>query len=163
MGSDDDDEGTKGHKRGRPLWSFVKNASLAVTCLLFLVCLILVLDAYKFVSVRVSASLASPTLDVARPVATPRASSGAGRPRPTFELTLHWVVWHVIFVAGTRTPKQVKIFATNWLAGPGAVSEIRPGMFMKDDVTPVIVLVNIKAVAARRNLSSRERLASKAR
>ena len=49
-----DEEGLKGNKKGRPVWSFVKNASLAITIFLFFFTIVLVLDAYKFVSVRVS-------------------------------------------------------------------------------------------------------------
>eukprot|EP00585_Thalassiosira_rotula_P005420 CAMPEP_0196140852 /NCGR_PEP_ID=MMETSP0910-20130528/7606_1 /TAXON_ID=49265 /ORGANISM="Thalassiosira rotula, Strain GSO102" /LENGTH=168 /DNA_ID=CAMNT_0041401769 /DNA_START=106 /DNA_END=612 /DNA_ORIENTATION=+ len=47
-----DEEGLKGNKKGRPMWAFVKNASLAVTIFLFFFTVVLVLDAYKFVSVR---------------------------------------------------------------------------------------------------------------
>eukprot|EP00584_Thalassiosira_punctigera_P005045 CAMPEP_0172534974 /NCGR_PEP_ID=MMETSP1067-20121228/7162_1 /TAXON_ID=265564 ORGANISM="Thalassiosira punctigera, Strain Tpunct2005C2" /NCGR_SAMPLE_ID=MMETSP1067 /ASSEMBLY_ACC=CAM_ASM_000444 /LENGTH=177 /DNA_ID=CAMNT_0013319857 /DNA_START=92 /DNA_END=625 /DNA_ORIENTATION=- len=47
-----DEEGLKGNKKGRPVWSFVKNASLAITIFLFFFTIVLVLDAYKFVSVR---------------------------------------------------------------------------------------------------------------
>merc|ERR1719251_352246 len=47
-----DEEGLKGNKKGRPVWAFVKNASLAVTMFLFFLTIVLVLDAYKFVSVR---------------------------------------------------------------------------------------------------------------
>ena len=53
MGSPDE-EGTKGNTKGRPLWKFVKHASLGVTVFLFFLTVVLVLDAYKFVSVRVS-------------------------------------------------------------------------------------------------------------
>mmetsp|Transcript_28341 Transcript_28341/g.53498 ORF Transcript_28341/g.53498 Transcript_28341/m.53498 type:complete len:84 (-) Transcript_28341:801-1052(-) len=53
MGSPDE-EGLKGNKKGRPVWAFVKNASLAITIFLFFFTIVLVLDAYKFVSVRVS-------------------------------------------------------------------------------------------------------------
>jgi len=54
MGSPDDDreEGTKGNKKGRPLWRLVRHASLIVTLFLFFFTVVLVLDAYKFVSVR---------------------------------------------------------------------------------------------------------------
>jgi len=51
MGSPDE-EGVKGNKKGKPIWSFVKNASLAITIFLFFFTIVLVLDAYKFVSVR---------------------------------------------------------------------------------------------------------------
>mmetsp|Transcript_7208 Transcript_7208/g.13080 ORF Transcript_7208/g.13080 Transcript_7208/m.13080 type:complete len:161 (+) Transcript_7208:99-581(+) len=51
MGSPDE-EGLKGNKKGRPVWAFVKNASLAITIFLFFFTIVLVLDAYKFVSVR---------------------------------------------------------------------------------------------------------------
>ncbi|KAL7551265.1 hypothetical protein ACHAWF_014459 [Thalassiosira exigua] len=51
MGSPDE-EGLKGNKKGRPVWTFVKNASLAITVFLFFFTIVLVLDAYKFVSVR---------------------------------------------------------------------------------------------------------------
>ena len=51
----DEDEGVKGNKKGGPqVWTFVKNASLAITIFLFFITIVLVLDAYKFVSVRVS-------------------------------------------------------------------------------------------------------------
>ena len=47
--------GTKGNKKGQPiLWSLVKNTSLFITLCVFLLTSVLVLDAYKFVSVRVS-------------------------------------------------------------------------------------------------------------
>jgi len=42
----------KGNKKGLPVWSFVKNASLIITVFLFFITGVLVLDAYKFVSVR---------------------------------------------------------------------------------------------------------------
>lgn len=49
----DEDEGVKGNKKGGPqVWTFVKNASLAITIFLFFITIVLVLDAYKFVSVR---------------------------------------------------------------------------------------------------------------
>ena len=48
------EEGLKGNKKGVPVWTFVKNASLAITIFLFFFTIVLVLDAYKFVSVRVS-------------------------------------------------------------------------------------------------------------
>ena len=48
------EEGVKGNKKGVPVWTFVKNASLAITIFLFFFTIVLVLDAYKFVSVRVS-------------------------------------------------------------------------------------------------------------
>jgi len=47
-----DEEGVKGNKKGVPVWSFVKNASLVITIFLFFFTIVLVLDAYKFVSVR---------------------------------------------------------------------------------------------------------------
>ncbi|KAL7529283.1 hypothetical protein ACHAXR_003928 [Thalassiosira sp. AJA248-18] len=47
-----DEEGLKGNKKGPPVWTFVKNASLAITLFLFFFTVVLVLDAYKFVSVR---------------------------------------------------------------------------------------------------------------
>lgn len=50
----DDDEGLKGNRKGKTAWTFVKNASLLVTVFLFFFTIVLVLDAYKFVSVRVS-------------------------------------------------------------------------------------------------------------
>ena len=50
----DEEGGVKGNKKGPPVWTFVKNASLAVTIFLFFITIVLVLDAYKFVSVRVS-------------------------------------------------------------------------------------------------------------
>jgi len=46
------EEGTKGNKKGRPIWMYIKNASFTVTLLMFLFTTVLVLDAYKFVSVR---------------------------------------------------------------------------------------------------------------
>jgi len=49
-----DEEGVKGNKKGVPVWTFVKNASLIITIFLFFFTIVLVLDAYKFVSVRVS-------------------------------------------------------------------------------------------------------------
>jgi len=49
-----DDEGTKGNKKGRPVLAVVKQASLAATALLLVFTIVIVLDAYKFVSVRVS-------------------------------------------------------------------------------------------------------------
>jgi len=45
------DDGVKG-KRGRPVWTFIKNASFAMTLIMFIFTTVLVLDAYKFVSVR---------------------------------------------------------------------------------------------------------------
>mmetsp|Transcript_3955 Transcript_3955/g.10008 ORF Transcript_3955/g.10008 Transcript_3955/m.10008 type:complete len:152 (-) Transcript_3955:152-607(-) len=50
MGSQE--EGVKGNKKGVPVWTFVKNASLLITICLFFFTIVLVLDAYKFVSVR---------------------------------------------------------------------------------------------------------------
>lgn len=47
-----EEEGVKGNKKGRPVWTFVKNTSLAITIFLFFFTIVLVLDAYKFVSVR---------------------------------------------------------------------------------------------------------------
>eukprot|EP00804_Cyclotella_cryptica_P002251 CCRYP_020535-RA/>CCRYP_020535-RA protein AED:0.03 eAED:0.03 QI:168/1/1/1/1/1/2/649/184 len=47
-----DEGGTKGNKKGRPLWTFVKNTSLLITVLFFVVVIVLTLDAYKFVSFR---------------------------------------------------------------------------------------------------------------
>ncbi|KAL7489235.1 hypothetical protein ACHAW6_014813 [Cyclotella cf. meneghiniana] len=44
--------GTKGNKKGRPLWTFVKNTSLLITVVMFVVVIVLTLDAYKFVSFR---------------------------------------------------------------------------------------------------------------
>lgn len=52
MGSDNDD--ASGKRKGRKVWLFVKNASMALTFLMFFFTVILVLDAYKFVSIRVS-------------------------------------------------------------------------------------------------------------
>lgn len=51
------EEGVKGNKKGVPVWTFVKNASLAITIFLFFFTIVLVLDAYKFVSVRVSRNI----------------------------------------------------------------------------------------------------------
>ncbi|KAL7507906.1 hypothetical protein ACHAXN_005604 [Cyclotella atomus] len=42
----------KYNKKGPAIWTFVKNTAFLVTLLLFLLCVILMLDAYKFVSVR---------------------------------------------------------------------------------------------------------------
>jgi len=50
MGSDNDD--ASGKRKGRKVWLFVKNASMALTILMFFVTVILVLDAYKFISFR---------------------------------------------------------------------------------------------------------------
>jgi hypothetical protein len=55
MATINEEGGVKGNKKGRPLWTFVKNASFIMTAAMFLVTFVLVLDAYKFVSVRVSA------------------------------------------------------------------------------------------------------------
>jgi hypothetical protein len=52
MGADDDD--ASGKRKGRKVWLFVKNTSMALTVLMFFFTVILVLDAYKFVSIRVS-------------------------------------------------------------------------------------------------------------
>ncbi len=52
MGSDNDD--VSGKRKGRKVWIFVKNTSMAMLIFMFFVLIILVLDAYKFVSVRVS-------------------------------------------------------------------------------------------------------------
>ncbi|KAL7449499.1 hypothetical protein ACHAWC_001558 [Mediolabrus comicus] len=49
MGSDDD---ANGKRKGRKVWLFVKNATMALTIFTFFVTVILVLDAYKFVSIR---------------------------------------------------------------------------------------------------------------
>lgn len=59
---EEDDEreeeiGTKGNKKRLPIWSVVKNTSLFITLCVFLLTSVLVLDAYKFVSVRVSLGL----------------------------------------------------------------------------------------------------------
>ncbi len=51
---EDIEMGTKGNKKGQPIWSFVKNTSLFITLCVFVLTSVLVLDAYKFVSVRVS-------------------------------------------------------------------------------------------------------------
>ena len=50
----DDDEGTKGNRKRVPIWSIVKNASFAITACFFVLLIVLSLDAYKFISVRVS-------------------------------------------------------------------------------------------------------------
>ncbi|KAK1745477.1 hypothetical protein QTG54_003401 [Skeletonema marinoi] len=50
MGSDNDD--ASGKRKGRKVWLFVKNASMALTVFMFFLTVILVLDAYKFVSIR---------------------------------------------------------------------------------------------------------------
>mmetsp|Transcript_20949 Transcript_20949/g.32815 ORF Transcript_20949/g.32815 Transcript_20949/m.32815 type:complete len:137 (-) Transcript_20949:974-1384(-) len=50
MGSDNDD--VSGKRKGRKVWIFVKNTSMAMLIFMFFVLIILVLDAYKFVSVR---------------------------------------------------------------------------------------------------------------
>ena len=48
------EEGLKGNKKGRPIWTVVKRTSLAMSLVGFLFTTILVLDAFRFVSVRVS-------------------------------------------------------------------------------------------------------------
>ena len=53
MGSDNDDD-ANGKRKGRKVWLFVKNATILLTIFMFFVTVILVLDAYKFVSIRVS-------------------------------------------------------------------------------------------------------------
>ena len=50
----DDEEGTKGNRKRVPIWSIVKNASFAITACFFVLLIVLSLDAYKFISVRVS-------------------------------------------------------------------------------------------------------------
>ena len=52
MGSDNDD--ASGKRKGRKVWIFVKNASMAMMIFTFFLTVILILDAYKFVSIRVS-------------------------------------------------------------------------------------------------------------
>ena len=52
MGSDNDD--ASGKRKGRKVWLFVKNASMAMMIFTFFLTVILILDAYKFVSIRVS-------------------------------------------------------------------------------------------------------------
>ncbi len=52
MGSDNDD--ASGKRKGRKVWIFVKNTSTAMMIFLFLLVSILILDSYKFISVRVS-------------------------------------------------------------------------------------------------------------
>mmetsp|Transcript_5328 Transcript_5328/g.10907 ORF Transcript_5328/g.10907 Transcript_5328/m.10907 type:complete len:186 (-) Transcript_5328:226-783(-) len=47
-----EEEGLKGNKKGRPIWTFIKNASLAMTVLMFIFTTVLILDAYKFVTIR---------------------------------------------------------------------------------------------------------------
>ena len=61
----DDDEGTKGNRKRVPIWSIVKNASFAITACFFVLLIVLSLDAYKFISVRVSwlGSCCNPTLE----------------------------------------------------------------------------------------------------
>lgn len=55
MASDDDEgEGTKGNRKRVPIWSIVKNASFVITAGFFILLIVLSLDAYKFISVRVS-------------------------------------------------------------------------------------------------------------
>ena len=51
-----DEIGTKGNKKGLPIWSLVKNTSLFITLCVFVLTSVLVLGAYKFVSVRVRRS-----------------------------------------------------------------------------------------------------------
>ena len=48
------EEGFKGNKKGCPVWAIVKNASLASTIFLLFFTIVLVLDAHKFIAVRVS-------------------------------------------------------------------------------------------------------------
>ncbi len=50
----DDEEGTKGNRKRVPIWTIVKNASFAITACFFILLIVLSLDAYKFISVRVS-------------------------------------------------------------------------------------------------------------
>ena len=61
----DDEEGTKGNRKRVPIWSIVKNASFAITAGFFVLLIVLSLDAYKFISVRVSwlAFVLQPTLE----------------------------------------------------------------------------------------------------
>ncbi|KAL3822656.1 hypothetical protein ACHAXA_001809 [Cyclostephanos tholiformis] len=51
MASEDED-GTKGNRKRIPVWSIVKNASFVITASFFILCIVLSLDAYKFISVR---------------------------------------------------------------------------------------------------------------
>eukprot|EP00956_Cyclotella_meneghiniana_P025028 scaffold51375_cov37-Cyclotella_meneghiniana.AAC.2 len=48
----EEDANAKYNKKGPAIWRFVKNAAFIVTLLFFLLSAILILDAYKFVSVR---------------------------------------------------------------------------------------------------------------
>jgi len=50
-----DEKGVKGNRKGRgtkPVWAYVKNASLAASTIVFVLTIVLALDAYKFVSVK---------------------------------------------------------------------------------------------------------------
>ena len=62
MGSDNDD--ASGKRKGRKVWLFVKNASMAMIIFTFFLTVILVLDAYKFVSIRVSNASTSYCVEV---------------------------------------------------------------------------------------------------
>eukprot|EP00956_Cyclotella_meneghiniana_P018431 scaffold30656_cov62-Cyclotella_meneghiniana.AAC.7 len=48
----EEDASAKYNKKGPAIWRFVKNAAFIVTLLFFLLSAVLILDAYKFVSVR---------------------------------------------------------------------------------------------------------------
>jgi hypothetical protein len=47
-----EDNGATGNNRGFKLWILIKNAAFLVTLLLFVLAVVILLDAYKFVSVR---------------------------------------------------------------------------------------------------------------
>ena len=52
MASEEEHPNAKYNKKGPAIWTFVKNAAFLVTLLLFVLSTVLILDAYKFVSVR---------------------------------------------------------------------------------------------------------------
>lgn len=52
MGSDNDD--ASGKRKGRKVFIFIKNVSSAMMIFMFFLVAILMLDSYKFISVRVS-------------------------------------------------------------------------------------------------------------
>jgi uncharacterized protein HemX len=52
MASSEEHPNAKYNKKGPAIWTFVKNTAFFVTLLLFLLAVVLMLDAYKFVSIR---------------------------------------------------------------------------------------------------------------
>lgn len=52
MASEEEHPNAKYNKKGPAIWTFVKNAAFLVTLLLFVLSTVLILDAYKFVSIR---------------------------------------------------------------------------------------------------------------